>query len=140
MQKYSLTWQGDGSLDLSQVLDDRGVPIIFSAKGAIAVVDMQTYKHPHIQNYLRAGLVATPLGTPTPEPVAAPPPTISAPKPLLPAVPRAEPPSPPVPPTPAPVAVSLKETVSVQETPVKVNESENKEKENDATKRRGRNK
>lgn len=135
MRKYCLTWQGDGSLDLSQVLDDGGVPIIFPTKGAAAVVDEQTYKHPHVQNYLRAGLVATQLGTPAPEPVAAPPPAVVAPKPTpAPAPPS---PSPPVPPTPAPVTVSLKETMTVQETPVKVDESD---KKSDDTKKRGRNK
>ena len=89
MAKHRLTWTGDGSLDLSQVLDDRGVPILFPKKNAEAVVTEGALKHPLVQRYLKpgGGLKSEPLGE----------------GPAVPAAPAAAPAAPPKPkPEPAP--------------------------------------
>lgn len=54
--KYRLIWQKNTPLDLSQILDDRGRPIVFIGKGAQVTVDAITYKHPLIQKYCGNGL------------------------------------------------------------------------------------
>lgn len=78
MDKYRLTWQGTGSLDLSQVLDDRGQPVVLPTKGAQATVNAATYMHPLVQHYLKSGLKAEKLGGP---PTAAPTPPAPTPPP-----------------------------------------------------------
>lgn len=55
MAKHRLTWTGDGSLDLSQVLDDRGIPILFPKTGAAVIVRESALKHPLVQRYLKPG-------------------------------------------------------------------------------------
>lgn len=122
MQKYRLEWQGDGSLDLSQVLDEHGIPVIFPRRGATAIVDARTFAHPHIQNYLGAGLKGTPLGHTSPSPIPPTPPSL----PLAPAPAPApeKPPAPPVvsepPPEPKTVPVPLTDTMPLKETEVAV--------------------
>jgi hypothetical protein len=145
MQKYRLEWQGVGSLDLSQILDEHGVPVIFPRPGAVAIVDARTFAHPHVQNYLKAGLVGTLIGpgaTPVIK-VDAPP----APPAPPPSVPEVTPP--PVvsdsPPEPKPVTVSLGDTVSLKETEVAVTttsetDSTEPEASPDIKRRRGRGK
>ncbi|MGD9209166.1 MAG: hypothetical protein PVI90_00245 [Desulfobacteraceae bacterium] len=56
--QYCLTWQKNTPLDLSQILDTRGRPVVFIGKGANVTVDAITYKHPLIQKYLKCGLSA----------------------------------------------------------------------------------
>lgn len=101
MAKYRLTWTGDGSLDLSQVLDDRGVPIVLTKPGAEAVVTEGGYRHPLVQRCLKSGLKATPLDGPVTQ-AAAPP----APK--APAVPKTAPEPAPVK-EPTPKKVEMKD-------------------------------
>jgi len=117
MDKYRLTWQGDGSLDLSQVLDDRGQPILLTEKGAGATVDAVTYQHPLVQHYLKSGLQGAPLGAPAPVAQAAAAPS-PAPKPAPPKAPpepkKAEPPK------VEPTKVDLSDKASVEERPVVV--------------------
>ena len=55
MAKHRLTWTGDGSLDLSQVLDERGIPILFPKTGAAVIVRESALKHPLVQRYLKPG-------------------------------------------------------------------------------------
>jgi hypothetical protein len=94
MAKYRLTWTGDGSLDLSQVPDDRGVPIVFTKKGAEAVVDEGSYRHPLVQRCLKSGLEATSLESGVVQQAPAPPkaPAVpkTAPEPKAPAEPPKE--------------------------------------------------
>lgn len=87
MAKHRLTWTGDGSLDLSQVLDDRGVPIIFTKKGDEAVVNEGSYRHPLVQRCLKSGLTATSLDGAAPQ--------APAPVKAAPAAPKAAPAPPP---------------------------------------------
>lgn len=94
MPNYRLTWNGDGSLDLSAVLDVQGKPILFDKKGAQAVVDENSLKHPVISRYGKAGMlvaedlsnvVAKQAPTPPAAPAAtAPPAPKAAPKPAPP--------------------------------------------------------
>lgn len=131
MDKYRLTWQGDGSLDLSQVLDDRGVPIVLATRGAGATVDAVTFQHPLVQHYLKSGLEAAKLGAPAP--VAAPAATMTA-TPVAPdPAPEEAPPEPPKEPPkeePKTHEVDLKDSMSVEEKPVVVTST--KEEEPDA--------
>lgn len=62
--KYRLTWRGEGSLDLSQILDVRGIPILFAKKEAVIVVDEGTVRHPLIQQYVGTKLTAEPIDVP----------------------------------------------------------------------------
>jgi hypothetical protein len=106
MVKYRLTWQGAGALDLSQVTDDAGLPVLFAGPGSIVVVNDGTLRHPLVQNYLHDGLKAERLGPA----IEAPPPPKTAmplppplPPPSLPSSPPVESAAPPAPPTdPAP--------------------------------------
>lgn len=61
MGKHRLTWTGDGALDLSQILDDRGVPVQFTQKGQSVAVPSAVVAHPVIKRYLKSGLVAEAL-------------------------------------------------------------------------------
>jgi len=89
MAKHRLTWTGDGSLDLSQVLDDRGIPILFPKTGAEVIVNEGTLTHPFVQRYLKPGAglknevvgngpavpaapAAAPAAPPTPKPAPTP--------------------------------------------------------------------
>lgn len=68
MTKYRLTWTGDGSLDLSQILDERGRPVVLTQKGAKAIVSAATYQHPLIRHYEKSGLKGEKLSE-TPKPI-----------------------------------------------------------------------
>jgi outer membrane biosynthesis protein TonB len=132
MDKYRLTWKGDGSLDLSQVLDDRGQPIVLAEKGAGANVDAVTFKHPLVQHYLKAGLEATKLGGPAPVSAPAPAPA-AAPKPAPKAAPKPEPPKEEPPKEePKTTEVDLTDNVSVEEKPVVVTSAKAEEPKEDA--------
>lgn len=144
MQKYCLEWQGAGSLDLSQILDEHGVPVSFPRPGATAIVDARTFAHPHVQNYLKSGLKGTAVGpgvstvveaAPTP----APPTPLSVPEMTMP--PAVSDP----PPEPKTVAVSLNDTAPLKETDVEVattseTDSTEPEASHDIKRRRGRGK
>jgi len=123
MPKYRLTWHGGGALDLSQVLDERGIPVLFTKPGDSVVVDGGTFKHPLIQRYTKQGIqaeeVATKQQAARPAPVAVP----AAPVPAPQKTPEAstevleetpEEPQADLMPT------ALKEVVTVDETPVAV--------------------
>lgn len=56
--KYRLTWQKDTPLDLSQILDTRGRPVIFTGKNTSVIIDGITYTHPLIQKYCGKGINA----------------------------------------------------------------------------------
>ena len=68
--QYCLTWQKNTPLDLSQILDTRGRPVVFIGKGANVTIDAVTYKHPLIQKYLKCGLSARANSPITKEPTA----------------------------------------------------------------------
>lgn len=106
MAKHRLTWNGHGSLDLSQVLDVRGVPILFPKPGTAVVVDENTLRHPIVQRYLKSpSLEAVNLDGPAaaPAPVKAapppPPPPAPTPEPMPEPTPILEPPVTPPPPS-----------------------------------------
>ncbi len=88
MAKHRLTWTGDGSLDLSQVLDDRGIPILFPKTGAAVIVRDNALKHPLVLRYLKpgAGMKSEVVGE----------------GPAVPAAPAAAAPAPAAPPKPKP--------------------------------------
>ena len=95
-KKYRLVRTDPGVLDLSQVLDDQGRPVLLKKAGDFAVVDEPTTKHPLVQRFVGAGLALeevslTPVqapATPVVDKVTAPP------------KPAPEPPKPPPAPTP----------------------------------------
>lgn len=149
MQKYCLEWQGDGSLDLSQVLDEHGVPVIFPRRGATAIVDARTFSHPHIQNYLKAGLKGTAVSPGAPRVIDSPAPPMAPSPPATVAAPPVAPEviAPPVvsepPPEPKRVTVPLVDTVPLKETEVATAASEVDSTESepaDSKRRRGRGK
>jgi hypothetical protein len=107
MPKYRLTWQGGGALDLSQVLDERGVPVLFTKPGDSVVVDGGTFGHPLVQRYVGSGLKAEEADTKA---------TMQA------ATPAPPPPAPPIakvatepPPAPEPEKVKVKDTATVDD-------------------------
>lgn len=143
MPKYRLTWQGGGALDLSQVLDERGVPVLFTKTGDSVVVDGGTYQHPLVQRYVGNGLAAEEADTKAaaaPAPTPAPPPA-AKPKPAP--EPKTEPPpepSPPIPePEPEPEKVEVKDTATMGESPLvtsaKDEASDSEEKASDTIKK-----
>jgi len=93
MVKYRLTWQGTGALDLSQVADEIGMPVLFTRPGDSVIVTAGTFQHPLVQNYIGNGLGAERLGA-----------VVDA-RPVSPAV-TAPPPPPPLPPPPEPLLVA----------------------------------
>ena len=113
-KKYRLVRTDPGTLDLSQVLDEQGRPVLLKKANDFAIVDEATSKHPMIQRFVGAGLKLeevslTPVqapATPVVDKVAAPP------------KPAPEPPKPP----PAPPEVMTKETVK-DDAPAKDTES-----------------
>jgi len=111
MAKYRLIWERDGALDLSQVLDDRGKPILLTEKGAFVTVDAAALQHPVVKRYLGSGLKQESLeGTPpvTPASPAAAPTSV-----------KATPPSAPEPkPEPAPIVATPKPEPVVTPEPV----------------------
>lgn len=92
MQKYRLKWTGEGALDLSQVLDEHGMPITFPRTGTAVIVHKASFQHPLVQRYLRTGLVADKLSSvaDTSKPPLAPPPTPPKAEPPLPVKERKE--------------------------------------------------
>jgi hypothetical protein len=102
MAKHRLTWTGDGSLDLSQVPDERGVPIVFTKPGDEAVVNEGSYRHPLVQRYLKSGLKAESLDGAVPQ--------APAPAPKAPAVPKTAPE--PKPPAKEPEKVEVKDVMT----------------------------
>lgn len=60
---YRLTWNGTGSLDLPQILDLRGRPVLLTQKEPTCFVTEQTFGHPLLQAHLNAGLVVKEYGT-----------------------------------------------------------------------------
>jgi hypothetical protein len=112
-KKYRLVRTAPGVLDLSQVLDDQGRPVLLRALSDYAVVDAGTAQHPLVTRFVGAGLAIeeispTPAAGPAiPVPVPTVPKTIVTPAPAP--APTPEPrviipepePEPPPPPPPA---------------------------------------
>ena len=103
MAKYRLTWRGSGALDLSQVTDDSGLPILFVKPGDHVLVNAGTFRHPLVQNYVNRGIDVEELGVvtapPAPPPVVIPPVITPKPEPVPePVTPVVVPPLPPAPP------------------------------------------
>lgn len=106
MATYRLVWSGDGALDLSQVLDTRGRPIVLSPQQRAVSVKDEALKNSHIQRYLATPYLTAEL-LDGPKPVVSPPAAASPPSPPK-ATPVANtaraasvsPPAPPVPPAP----------------------------------------
>lgn len=115
MVKYRLTWQGTGALDLSQVADETGMPVLFTRPGDSIIVTAGTFQHPLVQNYIGNGLGAERLGAII-EPAApalkivAPPPPEPPPLPPPPPPPEPLPVAPPAPPTEVEVPTPEPET------------------------------
>lgn len=57
MANYKLTRTGDGALDLSQVPDASGRPVVLQRKGDSCVVNELNAKHPLVQRYKGHGLL-----------------------------------------------------------------------------------
>jgi hypothetical protein len=55
-KKYRLVRTDPGVLDLSQVLDDAGRPVVLKNTGDAAVVNEATTKHPLVRRFIGAGL------------------------------------------------------------------------------------
>jgi len=77
MATYRLVWSGSGALDLSQVLDTRGRPIVLSPQQREVSVVGDVLKNPYLQRYLstpqlKAELLDGPQ-QPTPSPAPQPP-------------------------------------------------------------------
>lgn len=86
MANYKLTRTGNGALDLSQVLDTSGNPIVFRRKGDACVVSALNATHPLVQRYNGHGLliqeISLKVGGAPAVPAAAPaPPTPAQPSP-----------------------------------------------------------
>jgi len=103
MATYRLTWSGTGVLDLSQVLDTRGRPIVLSAQQPVISIPESVLKNPYIQRYLGGDLTAELIDGPKPTEPASPPI-------ITPAI------APVVTPVTAPVMVPI-ETLSVNDVP-----------------------
>jgi len=107
MVKYRLTWHGTGALDLSQVADETGMPVLFTRPGDSVIITAGTFQHPFVQSYLGSGLRAERLGaiiepaatslkttaplSPEPSPLPPPPPPLPSPPEPLPVAPPAPP-------------------------------------------------
>lgn len=118
-RKYRLVRTDLGALDLSQVLDDQGRPILLKKMGDFVIVNEPTSKHPLIQRFIGAGLKVeevslTPVqgpATPVASAVTAPPkPTPEPPKP-------APAPTPPVVPDVVPEEVKKEPPAEDEEPP-----------------------
>jgi len=103
MTKYRLTWRGTGALDLSQVLDECGVPVLFTKPGDCVLLNAGTFRHPLVQSCVGHGLEVETIGVPAalPAPVVVVPPAPLPPPPKPPVI--ITPPPPPPPPDPEPV-------------------------------------
>jgi len=97
MATYRLVWTGDGALDLSQVLDTRGRPIVLSPKQCTVSVKDEALKNSHVQRYLATPYLTAEL-LDGPKPVVSPPLAPPPPTPIV-AVAKAAPVTPPTPPT-----------------------------------------
>jgi len=132
MAKHRLTWNGHGSLDLSQVLDVRGVPILFPKPGTAVVVDENTLRHPIVQRYLKSPSLEAvnldgPAAAPAPVKAAPPPPPPPAPTPEPMPEPTPEPEAPVTPPPSVPEAATASTSVEADED-AKSSEEEETEK------------
>lgn len=131
-KKYRLVRTDPGVLDLSQVLDEQGRPVLLKKANDFAIVDEATSKHPTIQRFVGAGLKLeevslTPVQAPAipmVDKVTAPP--KPAPEPQKP---------PPAPPEPslAPSDVMTKEDVPKDEPEAKTSEAAPKDEPEDMT-------
>lgn len=93
-KKYRLVRTDPGALDLSQILDDKGRPILLKKAGDFAIVNEPTSKHPLVQRFLGAGLQMQEISlTPGAGP-ATPMVTATAPKQPAPEAPKLTPPEP----------------------------------------------
>jgi hypothetical protein len=120
-KKYRLVRTDPGVLDLSQVLDEQGKPILLKKAGDFAVVNEAATKHPLVNRFVGAGLKLeevslTPVqapATPVVDKVPAPPkPTPEPPKP-----------EPPPDPPPAPPEVMTKNDVPKDEPEAKAKDA-----------------
>jgi hypothetical protein len=123
-KKYRLVRTDPGVLDLSQVLDDQGKPILLSKQGAEVVVDENTLKHPLVARYVGAGLHAEEVSlTPVQAPATPVVPAATAPPPA---------PPPPEPPKKEPVAPPPEETKPAEEVMTSTDTSTDKPAEDDS--------
>lgn len=97
-KKYRLVRTEVGVLDLSQVLDDQGRPILLDGVGAEVVVAEHVVKHPLVARYVGAGIQAEEIPVQVPRvpvtpAVSAPPPAppVAKPAPTAPTVVEPEP-------------------------------------------------
>lgn len=118
MATYRLVWSGDGALDLSQVLDTRGRPIVLSPQQRTVSVVEEALKNPYIQRYLTTPQLKAELldGPKMPEPPSTPTPPPSLSVPSSPPLPK------PMPVTDTPLTTfasdaTLTKEVTVEEVP-----------------------
>lgn len=78
MATYRLVWSGDGALDLSQVLDTRGRPIVLSSQQRAVSIVEEALKSPYVQRYLSTPYLKAEL-LDGPKPIMSPPATPPAP-------------------------------------------------------------
>lgn len=123
-KKFRLIRTDVGVLDLTQVLDDQGRPLLLRGKGAEVVVAEHALKHPLVARYIDAGIEAVEIPVQVPSvPVAsgvpAPPPTppVAKPAPVAPPVRKPEPVM-----VPEPTAVSVVPEVIIPDPPPPVEE------------------
>jgi len=65
MATFLLTWRGTGALDLSQVLDQSGQPVLFPQSGTSVLVHSSVLQHPFVKRYVNERLLeATSLDGP----------------------------------------------------------------------------
>ena len=98
MAKYRLTWRGTGALDLSQVLDECGVPVLFTKPGDSVLLNAGTFRHPLVQSCIGHGIEVETIGLPA-APMTSPAPLPPALRIVAPVV-TSPPPLPPPPPPP----------------------------------------
>jgi type IV secretory pathway VirB10-like protein len=92
-KKYRLVRTDPGVLDLSQVLDEQGRPVLLKKANDFAVVDEVTSQHPMVQRFIGAGLKLeevslTPVQAPATPVVEVTAPPKPPPKPAAPAPPE----------------------------------------------------
>jgi outer membrane biosynthesis protein TonB len=108
-KKYRLVRTDPGVLDLSQVLDEQGKPVLLKKAGDFAVVNETATQHPLIKRFIGAGLQLEEVSlTPVQAPATPVVDKVTAPPKPAPEPPKPEPTPPPEPP-PAPPEVVTKE-------------------------------
>ena len=117
MATYRLVWSGDGALDLSQILDTRGRPIVLSPRQRIVSIASDVLKSPYLQRYLATPHLKAELLDGSVTPTVPPPTTPPAPVVIAKATPVVSP-EPVTPPVKTEVDVSdpimTKETLTVE--------------------------